>query len=163
MTVKLPYPIRKECPPGACECRQDALLDAWARDPTTDIRVLRLTREEEKALIARIEAIDSYEALGRIEQRLHELLGIRLTITPSANGVRTVMGLSIRLDEQPGLCRRTREKIPAAVRRCLNHHPEIVYALLNARDLLAEPQAPGAMVEGTGDADGKAGSPAQPL
>jgi hypothetical protein len=131
-----PFPIRKECPPGACECRHGELLDAWERDAQTDIRVLRLTREEEKALIARIEAVDSYEALGRLEQRMHELLGVRLTITPSANGVRTVMGLQIKLVEQPGLCRRTRENIPAAIRRCFGRHPEIIYALLNARDLL---------------------------
>ncbi|SEN11889.1 hypothetical protein SAMN05428959_101275 [Duganella sp. CF517] len=137
MPAALPFPIRKECPPGACECRQGELLDAWERDNRTDIRVLRLTRDEEKALIARIEAIDSYEALGRIEQRMQELLGIRLTITPSANGVRTVMGLQIKLAEQPGLCRRTRENIPAAIRRCFGQHPEIIYALLNARDLLA--------------------------
>lgn len=136
MSNALPFTIRKECPPGACECGQGELLDAWERDPTTDIRILRLTREEEKALVARIEAIDSYESLGRIEQKLYELLGIRLTITPSHNGVRTVMGLNIKLAEQPGLCRRTREKLPAAVRRCLNNHPDIVFALLNARDLL---------------------------
>ncbi|KQQ36060.1 hypothetical protein ASF61_07590 [Duganella sp. Leaf126] len=136
MPAALPFPIRKECPPGACVCRQGELLDAWERDPATDIRILRLTRDEEKALIARIEAIDSYEALGRIAQRLYDLLGIRLTITPSANGVRTVMGLNIKLADQPGLCRRTHERLPAAVRRCLGEHPEIVYALLNARDLL---------------------------
>lgn len=142
MPSTLPFPIRKECPPGACECRQGELLAEWERDPATDIRVLRLNREEEKALIAHIEAIDSYEALQRIELRLFELLGIRLTITPSAKGVRTVMGLTIRLDDQPGLCRRTREKLPAAVRRCLNNHPDIVYALLNARDLLADGPSP---------------------
>lgn len=141
MPPTLPFPIRKECPPGACECRHGELLDAWERDEQTDIRVLRLTREEEKALIARIEAIDSYEALGRIEQRMQELLGIRLTITPSANGVRTVMGLQIRLAERQGLCRRTRENIPAAIRRCFSQHPEIIYALLNARDLLGTEQA----------------------
>nr|WP_315212808.1 hypothetical protein [uncultured Duganella sp.] len=140
MPPALPFPIRKECPPGACECRHGELLDAWERDGQTDIRVLRLTREEEKALVARIEAIDSYEALGRIEQRMQELLGIRLTITPSANGVRTVMGLQIKLADQPGLCRRTRENIPAAIRRCFGQHPEIIYALLNARDLLGAEQ-----------------------
>ena len=140
MPPALPFPIRKQCPPGACECRHGELLDAWARDEQTDIRVLRLTREEEKALIARIEAIDSYEALGRIEQRMQELLGIRLTITPSAKGVRTVMGLQIKLADQPGLCRRTRENIPAAIRRCFGQHPEIIYALLNARDLLGAEQ-----------------------
>jgi hypothetical protein len=141
MPQALPFPIRKECPPGACECGRDELLDAWDRAPDdTDIRVLRLTREQEKVLIERIEAVASYEELGRIEQRMLEQLGVTLTITPSANGVRTVMGLTIRLTERPGLCRRTRENLPAAVRRCLGKNPDIVYALLNSRDLLGTDQ-----------------------
>jgi hypothetical protein len=137
MPSALPFPIRKECPPGACECGRDELLEAWDRAPDdTDIRVLRLTREQEKALIARIEAIASYEELGHVKQRIYDQLGVTLTITPSINGVSTVMGLSIRLAEQPGLCRRTREYLPAAVRRCFRNNPDIVYALLNSRDLL---------------------------
>lgn len=136
MSPALPFPIRKECPPGACVCGRDELLDAWERDGA-DIRVLRLTREEEKRLIERIAAVSTYEDLGRMKQRLQELLGITLTITPSARGVSTVMGLSIKLAEQPGLCRKTQEALPAAVRRCFRDHPEIVYALLNARDLLS--------------------------
>ncbi|MRW90038.1 hypothetical protein GJ699_08595 [Duganella sp. FT80W] len=137
MLKPLPFPIRKECPPGACVCGRDELLAAWEQAPDgADIRVLRLTREEEKRLIERIETIETYEDLGRVKQRLQELLGITLTITPSARGVSTVMGLSIKLDEQPGLCRKTHEALPAAVRRCFRNHPDIVYALLNARDLL---------------------------
>lgn len=136
MSPALPFPIRKECPPGACVCGRDELLDAWEREGA-DIRVLRLTREEEKRLIERIAAVSTYEDLGRMKQRLQELLGITLTITPSARGVSTVMGLSIKLAEQPGLCRKTQEALPAAVRRCFREHPEIVYALLNARDLLS--------------------------
>ena len=135
MPPVLPFPIRKECPPGACVCGREDLLDAWERDGA-DIRVLRLTREEEKRLIEKIESIATYEELGRVRQRLQELLGIQLNITPSVHGVSTVMGLSIKLAEQPGLCRRTHEALPAAVRRCFREHPEIVYALLNARDLL---------------------------
>jgi hypothetical protein len=113
------------------------LLDAWDKAPDdTDIRVLRLTREQEKLLIERIEAIATYEDLGRIKQRIHEQLGVTLTITPSARGVSTIMGLSIKLVERPGLCRKTRETLPAAVRRCFRNNPDIVYALLNSRDLL---------------------------
>lgn len=139
MNKPLPFPIRKECPPGACVCGRDELLDAWELAPEgTDIRVLRLTREEEKKLIAAIEDIASYEDLGRIKRRLRELLGITLTITPSVRGVSTVMGLTIKLAEQPGLCRKTQEALPAAVRRCFRNKPDIVYALLNARDLLRE-------------------------
>jgi Trp operon repressor len=143
MPQALPFPIRKECPPGACECGRDDLLQAWDRAPDdTDIRVLRLTRDQEKVVIERIESVATYELLGHLKQRIQEQLGVTLTITPSANGVSTVMGLSIKLVEQPGLCRRTRENLPAAVRRCFRNHPEIVYALLNARDLLgAEEEA----------------------
>jgi hypothetical protein len=137
MPQTLPFQIRKECPPGACVCGRDELLDAWEQQPeAADIRILRLTRDEEKHLLARIEAIASFAELGRMEQKLLENLGVVLQITPSIHGVRTVRGLSIKLAEQPGLCRKTREAIPAAVRRCLDAHPEIVYALLNARDLL---------------------------
>jgi hypothetical protein len=137
MNNPLPFPIRKECPPGACVCGRDDLLDAWERSPDgADIRILQLTREEEKKLIAAIENLASYEDLGRIERRLHELLGITLTITPSVRGVSTIMGLSIKLAEQPGLCRKTHEALPAALRRCFRSKPDIVYALLNARDLL---------------------------
>ena len=139
MPQPLPFPLRKECPPGACVCGRDELLAAWERAPDgVDVRILRLTREEEKKLIARIEAITSYAELGRMEQKMQENLGMVLQITPSVHGVRTVRGLSIKLAEQPGLCRKTRDTIPAAVRRCLDAHPEIVYALLNARDLLGD-------------------------
>jgi len=43
-----PYPIRTECPPGACVCDRDALLS----EPNADLRVMRLTREEEKRCTA---------------------------------------------------------------------------------------------------------------
>lgn len=138
MPRALPFLIRKECPPGACVCGRDALLDAWERESDdADIRILQLTREEEKKLIAAIENLATYEDLGRIKRRLDELLGITLTITPSARGVSTVMGLSIKLAEKPGLCRKTHEALPAALRRCFRSKPDIVYALLNAGDLLA--------------------------
>ncbi|MGZ3181344.1 MAG: hypothetical protein ACXU8N_02795 [Telluria sp.] len=133
-----PFPIRTECPPGACTCEREKLLD----DPQADLRPLRLTREEEKRLLARIEALGSYEELLRLRDKLRELLGVELTIAPSPNEVRTVRGLSIALAEQPGLCRKVRQSIPAAVRRCLEQRPEIVYALLNAHDLLAGQDQP---------------------
>lgn len=127
-----PFPIRKECPPGACVCGRDDLLN----DPQGDVRILRMTREEEKRLIERIENITSYEELKRISDRMVEQLGMVLQIAPGAREVRTVRGLSIQLAEQPGLCRKTRQNVPAAVRRCLEKNPDIVYAILNAHDLL---------------------------
>lgn len=132
MVEAAPFPIRKECPPGACTCERERLLD----DPGGDIRILRLTQEEEKRMIARIEAIGSYDDLQHIAARLHAQLGILLQIAPSIHEVRTTRGISIQLAEQPGLCRKTRQAIPAAVRRCLDKHPDIAFAILNAHDLL---------------------------
>jgi hypothetical protein len=132
MLQPLPFPVRKECPPGACVCERDALLNA----PDGDLRILRLTNEEEKKLIARIESIASYVDLRHIQARMEQQLGLVLRITPSAREVRTLRGLNIQLMERPGLCRKTRQSIPAAVRRCLEKNPDIVYAILNAQDLL---------------------------
>jgi hypothetical protein len=132
MFQTVPFPIRKECPPGACTCKRDDLLS----DPQGDTRILRLTKEEEKRLVARIENISSYDDLRHMQERVQAQLGIVLVITPSSREVRTVRGISIQLAEQPGLCRKTRQSIPAAVRKCLENRPEIVYALLDAHDLL---------------------------
>lgn len=131
MLQTVEFPIRTECPPGACVCERERLL----ADSGADLRILRLTRDEEKKLLARIEAISSYDDLRKMELRMHELLGIALSITPSANEVRTVRGFTIELAELPGLCRKTKQSIPAAVRRCLDQHPEIAFAILDAHDL----------------------------
>ena len=129
-----PIPLRIECPPGACVCERER-LDA----PGADRRILMLTREEEKKLVARIEAVASYDDLLRLAQRMAALLGITLHIAPGANEVRTVRGFDIRLAEMPGLCRKTCKEIPAAVRRCLERHPDIAFAILDAHDLFAQP------------------------
>ena len=126
------FPIRKECPPGACVCDRDALLAT----PGGDTRILLLTREEEKKLIARIESISTHADLRKIEALLFANLGVVLRIIPSDNEVRTVRGFQIVLDDLPGLCSKTRRTVPAAVRKCLENNPEIVFAILNERDLL---------------------------
>lgn len=143
MLQQPPFPIRTECPPGACTCDRERLLE----DPAADLRVLKLTREEEKRLLARIEAIATYDELKKMTARLQELVGIELRIIPSVHGVRTVRGLAIRLEERPGLCRKLRQSIPAAVRRCLDRKPEIVYTMLNAHGLLADPNGAAGDVE----------------
>ena len=74
-------PIRTECPPGACVCDRDALL----QDPQADARVLLLTREEEKRLLQRLEQITSLADLRRLQDRMEQQLGIRLTIAPGPN------------------------------------------------------------------------------
>ena len=128
-----PFPIRVECPPGACVCNRDALLAA----PDADTRILRLTREEEKRLLERIDTIASYDELQRLNLKLKENLGITVHIAPSAREVRSARGIAITLDDFPGLCRKTRQTIPTAIRRCLDRHPEIVFAILNANDLFS--------------------------
>jgi hypothetical protein len=127
-----PFPIRTECPPGACVCQRDALL----ADPGGDMRILRLTREEEKKLLAHIDGITSYAELSKLTERLRSQLGVVLHITPSNNEVRSARGLTIALAELPGLCRKTRQAVPSAVRRTLERHPDIIYAILDAHDLL---------------------------
>ncbi len=134
MQPAVSIPIRTECPPGACVCDRER-LDA----PGADRRILMLTREEEKKLVARIEAAQTYDDLRRLEQKMAALLGIRLSILPGPNEVRTVRGFQIELAELPGLCRKTRQAIPAAVRRCLDQHPEIAFAILDSHDLFAPP------------------------
>ncbi|TXI84764.1 hypothetical protein [Cupriavidus sp. Marseille-Q8015] len=132
--MNFPFPIRKECPPGACVCKRELLLD----DPHADIRILRLTREEEQRLIGRLETLSSLAELRNMEARMHAQLGIVLTITPSAREVRTTRGIHIQLADQPGLCRKTRQAIPAAIRRSMEAHPEIAYAILDGYDLMGQ-------------------------
>lgn len=131
MLQSFPFPVRTECPPGACICDREALLS----NPDGDFRILRLTREEEKRLVARIEAIASYADLKRIQERMQAQIGLVLQITPSIREVRTVRGLTIQVAEMPGLCRKIRQSVPAAVRKCLENNPAIVYAILDAHDL----------------------------
>lgn len=132
MLQTLPFQPRTECPPGLCVCNREALLC----DPHGDTRILALTREAEKKLVERIDRVDSYEDLLKVGQQMYDKLGVVLTIRPSVHEVRTVRGIQILLSEQPGLCRKTRQAVPAAIRRCLEQHPEIAYAILNANDLL---------------------------
>lgn len=129
-----PFPVRVECPPGLCVCERERLL----ADPQGDTRILMLTREQEKKLLERIERIDSYAQLQHVGKLLLDQLGVELSITPAAVEVRTVRGLAIVLKERPGLCRKTRQAVPAAIRRCLDQHPDIVYAILDAHDLFGQ-------------------------
>lgn len=123
----LPFPIRTECPPGACVCHRDALLQT----PGGDLRILRLTREEEKRLVQRLENLASLQDLRHMEQRLFDQLGVRLTIGTSPHEVRSLRGITILVHEQPGLCRKTRQAIPAAIRKSMERRPEIAWDLLN--------------------------------
>src|SRR5512133_974580 len=81
----VPVLMRNPCPPGACQCERDRLL----ADPASDKRVLALTKEEEKRLLARLEAVSTLPELKRMMERMRQLLGIELQIAPGANEVRS--------------------------------------------------------------------------
>ncbi|MNQ41527.1 hypothetical protein D3C85_552040 [compost metagenome] len=132
MTSSLP--IRQPCPPGACNCGREQLQEA----PGADLRILLLTRQEERRLLDRLENLQSLDDLERMQRRMYEQLGIRLVIAPGFNEVRSMRGIDIRIDELAGLCRKTRQSIPAAIRRGLEKQPEIAYRLLDAHDLLRD-------------------------
>ncbi|MGY2189026.1 hypothetical protein D3C81_191360 [compost metagenome] len=127
-------PIRQPCPPGACDCGRDPLLET----PGADVRILFLTRAEEKRLIERLENLSSLQDLEHLQRRMFEQLGIRVDIVPSFNEVRTMRGIGIHVGELPGLCRKTRASIPTAIRRAMEKRPEIAYELLSANDLLRD-------------------------
>ncbi|WP_101047849.1 hypothetical protein [Macromonas nakdongensis] len=131
----LPHPIRTECPPGACVCDRDALL----AEPDADLRVMRLTREEEKRLLERLENLSSLSDLRHMQGRMQEQLGMRLSIAPGPHEVRTLRGIVILVHEQRGLCRKTRQSIPTAIRKSMERRPEIAYELLNEDGLFGVP------------------------
>lgn len=136
MTSHLPpFPLRTECPPGACICARGALL----ADPQGDLRILRLSRADEKSLLQRLENLRDLADLRHLEQRMEQQLGIRLTLVTSPRGVRSLRGILIRVQEQPGLCRKTRQAIPAAIRRGIEKRPQIAWEIANAGGLFEAP------------------------
>ena len=62
--------IRQPCPPGACICEREPLLET----PGADLRILSLTRSEEKRLIERLENLQSLGDLERLQRRMYEQL-----------------------------------------------------------------------------------------
>jgi hypothetical protein len=132
--MTLSTPIRQPCPPGACDCGRDPLPDT----PGADLRILFLTRAEEKRLIERLENLQSLDDLEHLQKRMFEQLGIRVQVAPGFNEVRTMRGIGITIAELPGLCRKTRAAIPAAIRRAMEQRPQIAWELLNANDLLRD-------------------------
>lgn len=127
MSVSVQIPIRVPCPPGACQCGHDGLL----ADAMGDQRILRLTREEEKRLLLRLERITSLQDLRHVQERMYAQLGICLRIAPGAGEVRTVRGIQIEVLPMRGLCSKTRQTIPAAIRRGMDRTPAVAYALLD--------------------------------
>ena len=127
------FPLRTECPPAACNCGREALL----LQPGADLRFMRLTRDEEKRLVQRLETLTSLADLRHMQQLMQLQLGLELQIQTSGREVRTLRGITILVVERPGLCRKTRQAIPAAIKRSLEQRPEIAFELLDAQSLFA--------------------------
>ena len=132
--------LRTECPPGACNCGREALL----RQPQPDLRILRLTREEEKRLLQRLERLASLADLRHMLERMRQQLGLEVQINTSGREVRTLRGITILVIERPGLCRKTRQAIPAAIKRSLELRPDIAFELLDEQSLFAPGNTPAA-------------------
>ncbi|WP_449433744.1 hypothetical protein [Pseudomonas putida] len=126
--------LRQPCPPGACDCGRERLSEY----PQAAQRILLLTRQEEKRLLERLENLTDLDDLQRLQRKMYENLGIRVHIAPGFNEVRTMRGIVIELDAQPGLCRKIRQSIPAAIRRGLERNPQVAFRLLDAYDLLRD-------------------------
>lgn len=127
------FPQRVPCPPGACICGHVALVESRQGDQ----RILLLTREEEAALVERLEKVQTLAELRQMQQRMTDQLGLVLHIAPGNQGTQGLRGLDIQLEPIPGLCRKTRKALPEAVRRCMERHPEIAHALLDEGSLFA--------------------------
>ena len=132
--IQLPFPVRVECPPGACVCERERLL----ADPAGDHRPLAIDRKQEQNLVARIERVRDYQDLQHVQALIRQNVGAELRIEPGPNDVRTVRGIIVVLEEKPGLCKKVRQSVPAAVRRLLQERPEIAYAILDAHDLFGQ-------------------------
>ncbi len=78
--------IRQPCPPGACVCDREQLLET----PGADQRILQLTRQEEKKLLDRLEDLKSLQDLERMQQLMYQQLGIRVHIAPGHTEVKTL-------------------------------------------------------------------------
>lgn len=127
------FPQRVPCPPGACICGRTALKEA----KHADSRILLLTQEEENLLVQRWQGVQSLSELRNLQQRMLEQLGLRLIIAAGKQSTQGLRGLQIELVPITGLCRKTAKALPAAVRHCLENHPEIAFALLDESSLFA--------------------------
>ncbi len=127
------FPARSPCPPGACDCGREQLFT----QADADLRILRLSKADEHALLARLENLTSLADLRHLEAKMLQQIGLRLDITTTTT-VRTLRGILIRVVPMPGLCRKTRQAVPAAIRRSLEKHPEIAFAIVNQSGLFAD-------------------------
>jgi len=119
-------------------CQREELLCHAQEDATVEAaRVLLLTHEEEKRLLQRLENLGSLADLRHMQQRMQQQLGLRLEIGTASAEVRSLRGITILVCEQPGLCRKTRQAIPAAIKKSMERRPQIAWDLLDEGGLFS--------------------------
>ena len=98
-------PLRQPCPPGACVCERER------RRPARTV-ILLLTRRGRAAHGRSHWKPCAARKTWNTCCGMEEQLGIRLRIAPAFGEVRSMRGIRMRFEEQPGLCRKTRQAIP---------------------------------------------------
>lgn len=111
-----------------------ALRSFWSEYKIYTMYIMLNLRE---FLLQRLERLTSLQELRHMQERMQAQLGIRLEIGTSGSEVRTLRGVTVLVLPQPGLCRKTRQALPAAIKKSMEQHPEIVYALLNEGGLFS--------------------------
>ena len=109
----VPVFIRNPCPPGACQCDRERLL----ADPASDKRVLALTRDEEKRLLARLEAIATLPELKHMIERMRQFRR-----KPAKGRRPSLAAVAARLNEEGHRNRSGREWSPQLVHHVLQGH-----------------------------------------
>ncbi|WP_114418343.1 hypothetical protein [Marinospirillum perlucidum] len=125
--------LRQPCPPSVCDCDFRQLVEGGE-----DLLLLQFNRKEEKRLLDRLENLKDYPDLLHLQDLMQRQLGISLSIQPGPNEVKSPRGLEFIFAPQPGLCRRTRQNIPTAIRKSMKNQPEILYQLLDAQGLFGQ-------------------------
>ena len=87
-------PLYTDCPPGACVCGRQALMQAvQAGEAGVDARALRLTREEEKRLLHRLEQLSSLADLRHMAEASGVVIAIETDNLQIAEPQRIVAAL----------------------------------------------------------------------
>ena len=94
-----------------------------------------LTRSEEKKMLERLENLGSLADLRRMQERMEQQLGIRLSITQSPNEVRSLRGIAILVHEQPACAARHGRPSRLPSRKAWTPTPQITFDLLDESGL----------------------------
>ena len=99
-------------PPPALPARRPRLRTRAPEAPGADRRILLTRGRKSSAWPLALEALRAGRHSEHLLRRMEEQLGIRLRIAPAFGEVRSMRGIRMRFEEQPGLCRRPARRFP---------------------------------------------------